>query len=55
MLPYWLLYRLAGSDRIGGTSIWGYDRVIVPVSRLLQRVAPERLIGKNVLLLATRR
>jgi SAM-dependent methyltransferase len=55
VLPYWLLYRLGGSDRIGGTSIWGYDRVIVPVSRLLQRVAPDRLIGKNVLLIATRR
>jgi hypothetical protein len=55
VLPYWLVYRLAGSDSIGGTSIWGYDRVIVPVSRLLQRVAPDRLIGKNVLLIATRR
>jgi hypothetical protein len=28
--------------------------VIVPVSRLLQRVAPDRLIGKNVLLIATK-
>jgi hypothetical protein len=54
VLPYWLVYRLAGSDSIGGTSIWGYDRVIVPVSRLLQRFAPDRLIGKNVLLIATR-
>jgi hypothetical protein len=55
VLPYWLLYRLGGRDSIGGTSIWGYDRVIVPVSRLLQRVAPDRLLGKNVLLIATRR
>jgi hypothetical protein len=55
VLPYWLLYRLGGRDSIGGTSIWGYDRVIVPVSRLLQRVAPDRLVGKNVLLIATRR
>jgi SAM-dependent methyltransferase len=55
VLPYWLLYRLGGRHSIGGTSIWGYDRVIVPVSRLLQRVAPDRLAGKNVLLIATRR
>ena len=42
-----------GRDSIGG-SIWGYDRVIVPASRLLQRVVPGRLIGKNVLLIATK-
>jgi len=54
ILPYWLVYRLAGRDSISGTSIWGYDRVIVPISRLLQRVAPDQLIGKNVLLIATR-
>jgi hypothetical protein len=29
--------------------------VMVPVSRLLQRVAPDRLLGKNVLLIATSR
>jgi SAM-dependent methyltransferase len=55
VLPYWLVYRLAGRTSISGTSIWGYDRVIVPVSRLLQRLAPDRLAGKNVLLIATRR
>ncbi|HEY4726936.1 MAG TPA: methyltransferase, partial [Actinomycetes bacterium] len=55
VLPYWLLYRLGGRDSIGGTSVWGYDRVMVPVSRLLQRVAPDRLLGKNVLLIAIRR
>jgi 2-polyprenyl-3-methyl-5-hydroxy-6-metoxy-1,4-benzoquinol methylase len=55
VLPYWLVYRLAGRTNISGTSMWGYDRVIVPVSRLLQRVAPDRLIGKNVLLIATKR
>ena len=55
VLPYWLVYRLAGRASISGTSIWGYDRVIVPVSRLLQRVAPDWLIGKNVLLIATKR
>ncbi len=55
VLPYWLVYRLAARTSISGTSIWGYDRVIVPLSRLLQRVAPDRLVGKNVLLIATRR
>jgi SAM-dependent methyltransferase len=55
VLPYWLVYRLGRRSSISGTSIWGYDRVIVPVSRLLQRVVPDRLLGKNVLLIATRR
>jgi SAM-dependent methyltransferase len=54
VLPYWLVYRLAGKASLSATSIWGYDRVIVPVSRLLQRAAPDQLIGKNVLLIATK-
>jgi SAM-dependent methyltransferase len=55
VLPYWLVYRVARRASISGTSIWGYDRVIVPVSRMLQRAAPDRLVGKNVLLIATKR
>jgi SAM-dependent methyltransferase len=52
VLPYWVVYRLLRRDSISGTSMWGYDRVIVPVSRLLQRAAPARLAGKNVILVA---
>jgi SAM-dependent methyltransferase len=52
VLPYWLVYRFLRRDSISGTSLWGYDRVIVPVSRLLQRVTPARLAGKNAILVA---
>jgi SAM-dependent methyltransferase len=55
VLPYWLVYRALRRPSISGTSMWGYDRVIVPVSRLVQRVAPAGLPGKNVILVARRR
>jgi hypothetical protein len=32
--------------------MWGYDRMIVPVSRLIQRILPYPPAGKNVILVA---
>jgi hypothetical protein len=34
--------------------MWGYDRVVVPVSRALQRALGRPPLGKNVLLVATK-
>jgi hypothetical protein len=34
--------------------MWGYDRIVVPVSRVLQRVLSRPPLGKNVLLVATK-
>jgi hypothetical protein len=34
--------------------MWGYDRVVVPVSRMLQRVVRRPPLGKNVILVATK-
>ena len=35
--------------------MWGYDRLLVPVSRQLQRVLRRPPLGKNVILVARKR
>jgi SAM-dependent methyltransferase len=53
VLPYWLAYRLLRRDDISGSTLWGYDRVVVPLSRQLQRhLLPRPPLGKNVILVA---
>jgi SAM-dependent methyltransferase len=49
--PYYLVYKLLRRTGISGSSMMGYDRVIVPVSRLLQKRLPVPF-GKNVVLVA---
>lgn len=46
--PYWLMYRLFDVSDLGGVSAGGYDRVIVPISRTLQRIVPRPPFGKNL-------
>jgi SAM-dependent methyltransferase len=50
--PYWLVYRLLRHSGITGSTTWAYDRLVVPVSRLLQRLVPQPPLGKNVILVA---
>jgi SAM-dependent methyltransferase len=53
VLPYYLAYRLLRRDDISGSTLWGYDRVVVPLSRMLQRrLLPRPPLGKNVILIA---
>jgi hypothetical protein len=52
VLPYFLVYRLLGHDDITGSTLWWYDRVAVPTSRLLQRAFPHPWLGKNIILVA---
>jgi SAM-dependent methyltransferase len=52
VLPYLIVYRLLRHDDITGSTMWAYDRVAVPLSRLIQRVLPTTPIGKNVVLVA---
>jgi hypothetical protein len=40
---------------LGAVSSTGYDRVIVPVSRALQRLVPYPPLGKNLLAIARKR
>ncbi len=50
--PYFLVYRLLRHDDITGSTMWSYDRIAVPLSRLIQRTIPNPPLGKNVLLIA---
>jgi 2-polyprenyl-3-methyl-5-hydroxy-6-metoxy-1,4-benzoquinol methylase len=53
--PYFVVYRWLRHDDISGSTLWGYDRVVVPLSQLLQRVLPHPPVGKNVILIAVKR
>lgn len=52
VVPYWLVYRFLRHAGISGSTMWGYDRVVVPASRALQRLVPHPPVGKNVVLVA---
>ena len=52
VLPYFVTYRVLRRQSISGSTLWGYDRLLVPVSRLLQRAMPRPPLGKNVILVA---
>lgn len=54
VLPYLVVYRLLGRTSITGSTLWGYDRVVVPVSRALQRMLGNPPLGKNVIVVARR-
>jgi 2-polyprenyl-3-methyl-5-hydroxy-6-metoxy-1,4-benzoquinol methylase len=54
VLPYLVVYRLSRHDDIAGSTLWGYDRVVVPLSRLIQRAVPHPPLGKNVILVAVK-
>jgi len=52
--PYFLMYKLLDVKSLGQVSAGGYDRVIVPISRAIQRLAPHPPFGKNLLAIARR-
>jgi hypothetical protein len=52
VLPYWLVYRVMRRQTISGSSMWAYDKVLVPLSRFLQRILPRPPVGKNVIMIA---
>ena len=54
VLPYLVAYRLLRRPVISGSTMWGYDRLLVPVSRLIQRAMPRPPLGKNVILVAVK-
>ena len=55
VVPYYLVYTLLRHRGITGSTMWGYDRLVVPASRVIERLVGAPPIGKNVLLVATRR
>jgi 2-polyprenyl-3-methyl-5-hydroxy-6-metoxy-1,4-benzoquinol methylase len=52
--PYYIVYKLLRQSEISGSTMWGYDWIVVPVSRFLQRALRQPPLGKNVVLVATK-
>ena len=50
--PYWFMYRVLNVGRLDRASSTGYDRVIVPLSRAVQRLARRPPRGKNLIAIA---
>jgi phospholipid N-methyltransferase len=51
IVPWWLSYCLLKSDRMEPASVQLYDRMVVPISRMLERfITPP--IGKSVIMVA---
>jgi 2-polyprenyl-3-methyl-5-hydroxy-6-metoxy-1,4-benzoquinol methylase len=55
VVPYWLMYRVLNRQSLSPMSSGIFDRVVVPVSKLVQRLVPNPPIGKNLLAIARRR
>jgi hypothetical protein len=55
VLPYLVADRVLRRPAIRGSTMWGDDRLLVPVSRLIQRAMPRPPLGKNVILVARKR
>ena len=54
VVPYWVMYRLFDVQRLDRVSSVGYDRVLVPISRAMQRVVRRPPFGKNLIAVARR-
>jgi len=54
VVPYWLMYRVFDVQRLDRVASVGYDRVLVPVSRMLQQIVPRPPFGKNLIAVARR-
>ena len=54
VVPYWLAYRVLKLNSLGGSSGALFDRVLVPLSRGVQRVWKNPSFGKNLICLATK-
>ena len=52
VLPYLVVYRLLRRTEITGSTMWGYDRLVVPFSRTVQRLVGSPPLGKNAVLVA---
>lgn len=55
VVPYWLMYRVLDRRSLSSVSSGVFDRVVVPVSKLVQGLVPSPPIGKNLIAIARRR
>lgn len=54
VVPYLVVYRWLHRTDVSSSTVWSYDRGIVPLSRLIQRVLGDPPVGKNVILVASK-
>ena len=54
IVPWWIKYKLLGSDSLGSGAVTLYDKFAVPVTRLLESVIKPP-IGKNILIVCEKR
>jgi SAM-dependent methyltransferase len=54
VLPYFIVYTLLRRRTISSSTLWSYDRLMVPLSRWTQRLLPNPPLGKNVVLIAVK-
>jgi len=54
VLPYLVVYGWLHRTSIGSSTVWGYDRLMVPLSRWIQRLLRHPPLGKNVVLVAVK-
>jgi SAM-dependent methyltransferase len=52
--PYYVVYKLLRQTEISGSTMWSYDWIVIPASRLLQRILVRPPLGKNVVLVAAK-
>ncbi|MEY2582496.1 MAG: hypothetical protein QOE09_2345 [Ilumatobacteraceae bacterium] len=55
VLPYWLMYRVLNRQSLSTMSSGVFDGLVVPISKMVQRVVPNPPFGKNLLAIARRR
>ena len=55
VVPYWLMYRVLNRQSLSSMSSGVFDRAVVPVSKMAQRLVPNPPFGKNLLAIARRR
>jgi 2-polyprenyl-3-methyl-5-hydroxy-6-metoxy-1,4-benzoquinol methylase len=55
VLPYWLMYRVLNRQSLSAVSSGVFDGMVVPVSKMAQRLVPNPPFGKNLLAIARRR
>jgi 2-polyprenyl-3-methyl-5-hydroxy-6-metoxy-1,4-benzoquinol methylase len=55
VVPYWLMYRVLNRQSLSPMSSGVFDRMVVPASKMAQRLVPSPPFGKNLLAIARRR
>ena len=52
VFPYWLMYRVLDRQSLDSASAGVYDRLIIPVAKVLQSIVPNPPFGKNLVAIA---